>query len=62
MARFATAWATPATATTTFADVPSYSEFAEDIQALADDGIVSGIAPGLFGPWQNATRADRSVV
>ena len=52
----------PIVATAPFADVPSYSEFAEDIQALADDGIVNGIAPGLFGPWQPATRAELAKI
>jgi hypothetical protein len=41
---------------TTFPDVPAGSPFADAINELARDGVISGFANGTFGPNQPVTR------
>ncbi|WP_084101046.1 SpoIID/LytB domain-containing protein [Demequina sp. NBRC 110051] len=48
--------ATPATAATTFSDVPATHQFAKEISWLAGEGITTGYADGTFKPKAEVSR------
>ncbi|CCM65722.1 S-layer homology domain-containing protein [Candidatus Microthrix parvicella] len=51
----------PPAGTHSFTDVPADSFAGTSISWLVESGITAGIAPGLFGPQNNVTRAQMAV-
>ena len=49
--------AAPGQTAITFTDMPSSPEFVESITWAVENGIIKGITPTIFGPYNTCTRA-----